>query len=103
MMQALSTLPFPHATPPKGATAGVAPFDPVDACLQLARVGRKELRARHGFSLRTGRTRRLAFRMRRAGAIMAAHPELIAQLRGLSLRQVLLRAERVGEGTRFFY
>ncbi len=79
------------------------PCESIAACLRLSRMGRKDLRVLAGISLRTGRTKKLAFRMRRVGAILAAHPELIERLSGLPLRRILIEAEKVGKGTRYVY
>lgn len=91
----------------KGATPFVAPFDGacpnLSACWQLARMNGRELRHLAGFSPRTGKINRLALRMRRAGAIIRAHPELIQVLTGLPLKDILDRAEAVGKGSRYSY
>lgn len=89
--------------------------DHVDTCIALARSDWHTLRARHGFSLRTGKTNRKAQRMRRCGAILLAMPALQSELtnetakrvregkRPLALREVLQRAEDAGAGQRFVY
>jgi len=62
-----------------------------------------ELRRLAGFSLKNGRINRLALRMRRAGAIIRAHPELIRTLAGLPLKTILVRAESIGKGSQYHY
>lgn len=90
-----------------GATGAVAPVatmgEHLAACWVLARLPAAELRKAAGISVRSGRINRLALRMRRAGAIIRAHPNLIDELRNLPLRTILSRAEEVGKGSRYVY
>ena len=72
-------------------------------CLAMARLNKDELRALKGFSINTNETRRIAQRMRRAGAVLLARPELQERCKAMTLRDVLLTAEREGRGLRFTY
>lgn len=77
--------------------------DPLAFCLRCAHLTPRELRELAGPSLLTCRTRNLAFRIRRAGRVLLARPALIRELRGASMRAILVRCDEAGKGLVFRY